>query len=231
MVNTKCADGEFFCKDSCIGCLPYSLGGYMTFFHASQIKGIQVLEPRISNHNLPLIYFSGKRENVLVYLSNAVEKTCKEKNFQYTGIWHKWGSYGFTQDGRLQYDEYYPNALADTYKGVSGYIYSCNHLEKCEKGNIGIPDVYVSSVPVKVDFCEYIEDAYTELLLAEEKGLIKIVRYEKFIQKGEAWLRKVIREEYENNFDHSEYQFFLKCKFSEITIHCENISINSPGSH
>ena len=152
----------------------------MTFFHASQIKGIQVLEPRISNHNLPLIYFSGKRENVLVYLSNAVEKTCKEKNFQYTGIWHKWGSYGFTQDGRLQYEEYYPNALADTYKGVSGYIYSCNHLEKCEKGNIGIPDVYVSSVPVKVDFCEYIEDAYTELLLAEEKGLIKIVRYEKF---------------------------------------------------
>ena len=110
MVNTKCADGEFFCKDSCIGCLPYSLGGYMTFFHASQIKGIQVLEPRISNHNLPLIYFSGKRENVLVYLSNAVEKTCKEKNFQYTGIWHKWGSYGFTQDGRLQYEEYYPNA-------------------------------------------------------------------------------------------------------------------------
>lgn len=185
----------------------------MTFFHASQIKGIQVLEPRISNHNLPLIYFSGKRENVLVYLSNAVEKTCKEKNFQYTGIWHKWGSYGFTQDGRLQYEEYYPNALADTYKGVSGYIYSCNHLEKCEKGNIGIPDVYVSSVPVKVDFCEYIEDAYTELLLAEEKGLIKIVRYEKFIQKGEAWLRKVIREEYENNFDHPEYQFFLKCKF------------------
>ena len=132
---------------------------------------------------------------------------------------------------RLQYEEYYPNALADTYKGVSGYIYSCNHLEKCEKGNIGIPDVYVSSVPVKVDFCEYIEDAYTELLLAEEKGLIKIVRYEKFIQKGEAWLRKVIREEYENNFDHPEYQFFLKCKFSEITIHCENISINSPGSH
>ena len=57
----------------------------MTFFHASQIKGIQVLEPRISNHNLPLIYFSGKRENVLVYLSNAVEKTCKEKKFSVYG--------------------------------------------------------------------------------------------------------------------------------------------------
>ena len=38
------------------------------------------------------------------------------------------------------------------------------------KGNI-IPG-FIDSV--KPDFCEYIEDAYTELLLAEEKGLIKI---------------------------------------------------------
>ena len=47
-------------------------------YHASQIKDIKVLEPRVSNHNKPLVYFSSKRENVLVYLSNAVEKYCKE---------------------------------------------------------------------------------------------------------------------------------------------------------
>ena len=49
------------------------------YFHASQVKGIKVLEPRISNHNIPLVYLSAKRENTLVYLSNAVEKFCKEK--------------------------------------------------------------------------------------------------------------------------------------------------------
>ena len=38
------------------------------YFHASQIEKIKALEPRISNHNIPLIYFSDKRENVLVYL-------------------------------------------------------------------------------------------------------------------------------------------------------------------
>ena len=41
-------------------------------YHASQIVGIKILEPRVSNQNIPLIYFSGKRENTLVYLSNAV---------------------------------------------------------------------------------------------------------------------------------------------------------------
>lgn len=51
------------------------------YYHASPVAGIKVLEPRISNHNIPLVYLSEKRENTLVYLSNAVEKFCKEKGF------------------------------------------------------------------------------------------------------------------------------------------------------
>ena len=65
------------------------------YYHASRIKDIKVLEPRKSNHNIPLVYLSVKRENTLVYLSNAVEKFCKEKGFQYEGVWSKWGPYGF----------------------------------------------------------------------------------------------------------------------------------------
>ncbi len=50
------------------------------FFHASQVANITELEPRISNHGVPLIYFSRKRENVLVYLSNDfTEKTTGQK--------------------------------------------------------------------------------------------------------------------------------------------------------
>ena len=93
------------------------------YYHASPIKDIKVLEPRVSNHGIPLIYFSKKRENVLVYLSNAVEKYCKETGFEYYGTWSKWGPYGFEKDGRLRLEEYYPNALGKTYKGVFGYIY------------------------------------------------------------------------------------------------------------
>ena len=49
------------------------------YYHASPVGGIRQLEPRISNHGVPLIYFSRKRENVLVYLSNAIEKYCRDR--------------------------------------------------------------------------------------------------------------------------------------------------------
>ena len=41
------------------------------YYHASSVKGITRLTPQSSNHGIPLVYFSTKRENVLVYLSNS----------------------------------------------------------------------------------------------------------------------------------------------------------------
>ena len=38
-------------------------------YHASPTGGLTVLTPHVSNHGHPLVYFSKKRENVLVYLS------------------------------------------------------------------------------------------------------------------------------------------------------------------
>lgn len=150
----------------------------MTFFHASQTKNIKNLKPNISNHNIPLIYFSDKRENVLVYLSNAIEKFCKEKHFKFEGFWHKWGPYGFDKDGRLCLEEYYPNALKETYSGVKGYIYSCDSISTYKELNIQIPNAYISDRPTKVEHCEYVSDAYYEIIKAEQEGLITICRTE-----------------------------------------------------
>lgn len=86
-------------------------------YHASPIGGLTELRPHISNHGIPLLYFSQKRENTFVYLSNAVEKYCRETGFAYNGPWKKWGPYGFTDDGRQRLEEYYPNALEETYRG------------------------------------------------------------------------------------------------------------------
>lgn len=182
------------------------------YYHASSNGEIKILEPRISEHGKPLIYFSRKRENVLVYLSNAVEKYCKENGFVYDGKYQKWGPYGFEEDGKLRLEEYYPNALKETYQGVSGYIYSVEDIKNINR-DIPIPDVICGSEAVKIDSVEYIADAYDEILKAERDGLISILSYEDLSDKKKRWLEKTIKEEYENASDHPEYRFFLKAKF------------------
>ncbi len=191
------------------------------YFHASQIGKIKTLEPRISNHNIPLIYFSDKKENVLVYLSNAVEKVCKEGRFTFDGLWYKWGSYGFEKDGRLRFEEYYPNALEDTYKGIEGYIYSCSKIDPYQKLDIKIPNTFITAQKTTVDNFEFIPDAYNEMINAEANGLITILRYNEFISniKRREWLKKTIIDEYRNNSAHPDYRFFLESRFSAIINH------------
>lgn len=185
------------------------------YYHASPVKGITQLEPRISNHNIPLIYFSKKRENVLVYLSNAVEKYCKDTGFSYDGQWQKWGSYGFNKDGRQRLEEYYPNALINTYKGVSGYIYRAGVIT--ESGfEVQIPDAATTSSPAEVTDVEFVPDAYKAILQAERDGLITIVRYEQMSEKGRVWIVKTIKQEYENAVEHPEYRHFLRGNFPDI---------------
>lgn len=187
------------------------------YYHASPVGGITLLKPKISDHQTPLIYFSKKRENTLVYLSNAIEKYCKETGFEYDGIWKKWGPYGFTQNGIQQLQEYYPNALEKTYRGVSGYIYSADVIAN-SGFEIEIPDVVSSIVPVSVTNSEFIQDAYETILKAEEKGLISIMRYEDMPEKMIKWIKKTVLQEYEKAEDHPEYKHFLRGNFQNIII-------------
>ena len=182
------------------------------YYHASSVKGIKTLEPRISNHGIPMIYFSEKRENVLVYLSNAVEKFCKETGFNYSGVWHKWASYGFDKDGILTLDEYYPNALIDTYKGVSGYIYSAEKVNN-SGDTINVPYAVTSREKVTVSDCEFIEDAYEEIIKSEENGLIRITRYESLSDAKCNWIAEIMKKEYETAIEHPEYRYFIENKF------------------
>ncbi|MBQ8228372.1 MAG: hypothetical protein IJZ88_05100 [Clostridia bacterium] len=188
-------------------------------YHASQTGDIKLLEPKTSNHNTPLIYFSAKRENVLVYLSNAIEKYCKETNFVHNGKWHKWASYGFEPDGILRLDEYYPNAIKDTYQRVSGYIYCANDI--CEnESSININNVVTSSETVPVISVEFVEDAYTEILKAEKSGLLKIRRFEDMGAEMLAWIENTIKSEYAQAENEPDYRYFLKAKFPFLSADC-----------
>lgn len=183
------------------------------YYHASQIADIKTLQPSTSNHNTPLIYFSTKRENVLVYLSNAVEKHCKETGFFHNDKYYKWASYGFDSDGILRIDEFYPNSLSDTYKGVSGYIYKVAEIIKTDN-DININSVVATSKPVSIDDVEFIEDAYSEIHKACKAGLIRIRKYEDMSKKMLSWIENTVKKEYEKSKEHPEYRCFLEAKFS-----------------
>lgn len=182
------------------------------YYHASDVAGIKVLKLAISNHGKPLVYLSEKRENVLVYLSNAVEKYCKENGFIHNGKWHKWASYGFDSDGIMRIDEYYPNALEDTYKGVSGYIYRADVVVRAE-ADINIRDAVATAEDVCVLDAEYIEDAYAEIIKSAEAGLIRLRRYEDLSDKMYEWIKSTVIQEYNKAENEPDYRFFLKAKF------------------
>lgn len=185
------------------------------YYHASPIGGITRLKPHISNHGIPLIYFSAKRENVLVYLSNSVEKFCRETGFVHKGKYQKWGPYGFDKDGRQRLEEYYPSALASTYKGVSGYIYFTETIIPSDFA-LQIPDAAASSEPVDIAGAEFVPDAYEAILQAEREGLLTILRYEEMSDEMRRWNEKTIVDEYAGASEHPEYRHFLKGNFPEI---------------
>ena len=186
------------------------------YYHASKTAGIKMLEPRVSEHGVPLVYFSKKRENVLIYLSNAVEKYCRETGFEYSGSFSKWGPYGFGADGRLRLEEYYPDALVKTYSGVSGYIYRVDHICPAEL-DIRIPDAAVSAISVKVTSVEFVPDAYEAILDAERRELITVLRFKDLSDRQREWIGNTICKEYAQAADHPEYRFFLRENFPWIS--------------
>lgn len=187
-------------------------------YHASPVPNLTELSPHISNHGKPLVYLSEKRENVLVYLCNAVEKCCREEGFLHNGIFTKWGSYGFNSEGVLVLDEYYPNATADTYKGAAGYIYTV--AEEVEFADLeGVPFAKVSKRAVRVTGCEFVPDAYEALAAAAERGEVVLTRYEDNSGEKLEWIRRTVLEEYERAEGSPEYRFFLERKFGVGTEH------------
>lgn len=181
----------------------------MILFHGSKTPNIKVLKPNVSNHKLPLVYFSQKRENTLVYLSNAIEKLCRQ-NGRLFDKYYTWASYGFDSNGKLRVEEYYPNATEETYGGESGYIYTVKTEKVTPQKDI--PYAFVSENPVEVCGCEFVPDAYEAILQAEKQGLLSILRYEQLTEKHKIALQKTITAEYNGDIS-PDYKYFLESKF------------------
>ena len=188
----------------------------MTYYHASSVKDLKVLQPGISMHGKSWVYLTDKRENTLVYLCNAIEKYCKETDFAYEGRCYKWASYGFNQNGILQLEEYYPNAIWDTYKGMTGYIYSTKMDENIQP--LGdIRGAFVTEKPLEISGCEMVPDAYAAIMEAVSNGKMVIRKYEDMSAEKLEWIQNKITKDYNTKKDIPEYIHFLEGKFSFLS--------------
>ena len=66
---------------------------------------------------------------------------------------------GFSKERILVLEEYWPNAIEETYTGMAGYIYSAEKVPQMESLK-DIPFAVASTVCVPVQNCEYVPDAY-----------------------------------------------------------------------
>ena len=180
-------------------------------YHASPVPHLTELTPHVSNHGKPLVYLSDRRESGLVYLSNPVERHCKRTGFPHEGPFYKFASYGFSPEGLPVLEEYYPDAFADTFAGVSGWIYRAES-ENCAPLD-GIPGAFVSETPVKVVGREFVPDAYEAILQAEREGLVLLRRYRDHSPEKLRWIAEMVKKESQNAEKHPDYQNFLQAKF------------------
>lgn len=104
----------------------------------------------------------------------------------------------FLKNENLCLKEYYPDALRDTYQGVSAYIYCAEQTAQMEELS-EIKDAVVASSGVPVTSIEYIADAYEEIKKAHNAGKIEIRKYEDGSEKRYLWNEKLIPGFYMEN--------------------------------
>lgn len=149
----------------------------MKYYHCSPVHGLKVLKPGIpTNFDKPArVYLTTLLPMALMY---------GVRNFEYT--------YGYTKNGQIYYEEYFPNALKILYEGKSASLYICTP-DSAETTRIPNEAVAASEVAVQEEII--ISDVYEALLEQERQGMLVIRRYEQLSPRMLAWIRKAEKEE------------------------------------
>ena len=145
----------------------------MAYYHCSPNAGLTVLEPR-----KPESFEKPARVYLTTLLPMALMYTVR--NYEY--------SYGYTKEGQIYFDEYFPNALELLYRGKSASLYLCDP-EKTQPTRIPNEAISETAVPVISETC--IPDACEALLEQERLGTLVIHRHHELSDGMLNWIRKV----------------------------------------
>lgn len=145
----------------------------MEFYHCSPTAGLAVLEPRKPEA------FSKPRS---VYMTTLLPMALMYgiRNYEY--------SYGYTKEGQIYFDEYFPNALEILYRGKCASLYLCDPVST---STTKIPNEAISDEAVPVIRETYIPDVCEALLEQERLGTLVINRYQELSQRKLDWIRRV----------------------------------------
>lgn len=143
----------------------------MELYHVSPTAGLKVLRPSVTE------YF-GKPRQVCLTALKPMALLYGIRHFEYT--------YGYTGAGELYYEEYFPNALEELYRGKAASLYRCVWQAGMETTQI--PNEYVSAAEVPVEEEAPIPDVCAALLEQERQGTIRIVRWQSLPEKRRQWI-------------------------------------------
>ncbi len=148
----------------------------MAYYHCSPTAGLKILEPRkpVAFEKPPRVYLTTLLPMALMY---AV------RNYEYT--------YGYTKEGQIYFEEYFPDELEILYRGKSASLYICDP-ENIESTRI--PNEAVSEKAVPVISETFIPDACEALLEQERLGTLAIYRYGQLSDEKLNWVRKAEAE-------------------------------------
>lgn len=149
----------------------------MTYYHCSPTRGLKTLEPGVpKSFDKPAgVYLTTLLPMALMY---------GVRNFEYT--------YGYTREGQIYYEEYFPDALETLYRGRSASLYICTPKSVTATA---IPNEAVSAEPVEVLEEIVIEDVCEALLEQERLGNLVIRRYHELTPGMLEWIRQAEAEE------------------------------------
>lgn len=179
----------------------------MRLYHGSNIENLNELKPHISEHKKSYIYFTTNKIIAAFYTVHCVERP------------YNWFPYGFNKSETPVYIEYYPNAMADVYKGKNGFIYECSNISNINNLT-NIPGSYVNENTVMPEYCTRLNDVYEWLLEHERSGKLIIQRYDTLskIQKSysEEMLTKEIKDYKLHEIPNCSYSQFIMKRFPDV---------------
>ncbi len=149
----------------------------MTYYHCSPVHGLRILEPAKPRcfDKSAAVYLTASLPMALMYGVH---------NFEYT--------YGYTREGQIYYEEYFPGALEEIYRGKRASLYFC---ELNTVTTTAIPNEVVSTEAVAVAKEIEIPDVLEALLEQERLGNLRIRRFEELSPQMLDWIKKAEAEE------------------------------------